>query len=257
MFLQDALPRTYETFDEGDPKAYGPDGVVRDGVRLRCKMTAMDAAPPQRAAPRSITTGMRMDRFYYPDGTEKPARTPRAERHLPAADADQHSANRPGFRTADAVTVDAGQALKDAAYAEMVRDNERAWMPDHMRVADAQVTVADAARPQGVSDADWARHLSIQDTCNAWRQDAAAVSTPPSGAFAPTGFGARAGDICTKNGVPGNLVERDGFLFCEVHQPGPTRSGASSGRDAAVGDRSLQDAAWRQMVEDQTNAWRT
>jgi hypothetical protein len=33
-------------FDEHDPRAYGPDGIVRDGVRLRCRMTAMDAKLP-------------------------------------------------------------------------------------------------------------------------------------------------------------------------------------------------------------------
>jgi hypothetical protein len=81
------------------------------------------------------------------------------------------------------------------------------------------------------------------------------VSTMPAGAYAPTGFGAHAGDICTKDGVPGNLVERDGFLFCQVTPVGATRSGTSRG-DAVVGDRSAQDAAWRQMVEDQQNEWR-
>jgi hypothetical protein len=42
---------------------------------------------------------------------------------------DQNSNNQPGFRFADAGTIDPGQALKDAAYSEMVHDltNARAW----------------------------------------------------------------------------------------------------------------------------------
>jgi hypothetical protein len=76
MFL-DAVPRQYETFDEGDPRAYGADGVVRDGVRLRCKMTAMDAAPPQRSnsVPMQIRTGLplrgpdSLARHYHIDGS--------------------------------------------------------------------------------------------------------------------------------------------------------------------------------------------
>jgi hypothetical protein len=96
----------------------------------------------------------------------------------------------------------AGQALKDAAYSEMCQDLQNAWKPDHQRVADTRHATADAARPQGVSDAEWQRELGIREMSDAWRQDAAAVSTPPAGAYAPVGLGANEGDIVTWNGAP-------------------------------------------------------
>jgi hypothetical protein len=260
----------YIAADADDPGAYGPDGLLRDGFKIRVPITMMDASLPlQRVAtvPRNISTGLTgkdsLDRYFFPDGSAKPARTPRAERQLPAADVDRYGANRPGFRDAASVrgVTDAGQAAKDSSYAEMCRDLQDAWKSPEQRTADAR-QVTDAACPAGVDPRDWAYHQRCQQDSEAWRTpapvfDAAAVQNPPAGAYCKAGVGANAGDVCSWNGAPGNLVERDGWLFCEVHQPGPTRSGASSGRDAAVGDRSAQDQAWRQMVEDQQNAWRT
>jgi hypothetical protein len=251
----------YIAADEGDPAAYGPDGLLRDGYKIRIPLLQMrDAAPPQRSAPRSITTGLRMDRFYFPDGTEKPARTPRMQR-LPAADADQYGANRPGFRTSDAVTVDAGQSLKNEAYEEMCLSLQDAWKSPEQRIADARQVTVDAACPAGVDPRDFAYHQRCQQDSEAWRTpapvfDAAAVENPPAGAYCKSGVGAKEGDVVTWNGAPARLVKRGDWLFPVVHQQGPTRSGTSSG-DAAVGDRSAQDAAWRQMVEEQQNAWRT
>jgi hypothetical protein len=111
-----------------------------------------------------------------------------------------------------------------------------------------------------VFPAEWARHQMIQELTDAWRTpaptlDAAAVTTAPAGAYAPTGYAAHAGDTCTLNGAPGNLVERAGWLFCEVTQPGPTRSGASAG-DAQPGTRAYVDAVWRELQEETQNAWR-
>jgi hypothetical protein len=212
-------------------------------------------------APRNIVTGLRLDKEFYPDGSPRPARTPRTPR-TSVADADPFIGNKPGFRDAAAVrgVTDAGQAAKDAAYSEMCRDLQDAWKPDHQRAADARQVTADAACPAGVDPRDFAYHQRCLQDSEAWRTpptvfDAAAVSTPPSGAFAPTGYGARAGDVCSLNGAPGNLVERDGWLFCEVTPVGATRSGTSSG-DALTG-RALVDSEWHALQERTQNAWRT
>jgi hypothetical protein len=89
------------------------------------------------------------------------------------------------------------------------------------------------------------------------------VSTPPAGAYAPVGLGANEGDIVTWNGAPARLVRRGEWLFPEVHQPGPTRSGTSSGRDAApprfmdtATAQKIKDAAWLESVERVSNAWK-
>jgi hypothetical protein len=252
----------YIAADADDPTAFDENGFLRDGYKIRVPITMMDLPMERmRSVPLSITTGLNLGKYYFPDGTEKPPRTPRTERSQPVVDADPYSDHKPGYRSdagAGRVTVDA----KAIAYDEMVRDLSTAWMSPESKaqneplISDTRRTTADV-RPLGISDSDWARHQMINDQANAWRtQDAPAVATPPSGAFAPVGLGANEGDICSQNGVPGNLVRRGDWLFCEVTPLGATRSGTSRG-DAAVGDRSLQDQAWRAMVEEQQNAWRS
>jgi hypothetical protein len=91
---------------------------------------------------------------------------------------------------------------------------------------------------------------------NAWRsQDAPAAQIAPLGAW-PLGFGRKAGDACSQDGASGVLVERDGWLWCEIRPMKATRSGTSSG-DTAVGTRDAVDQAWRAMVDDVSNAWKT
>jgi hypothetical protein len=247
-----------------DADAYGADGILKDGHSIRISMTDAKPMPLQRmgTVPMNIVTGLRLDKEFYPDGTPKPPRTPSTRNQV--ADADPYSANKPGFRTADAArgAMDAGQPAKDSAYSEMCQALERAWMPDHLRAADTRRTTADAARPAGVSDAEWAREQGIRQMSDAWRQDAAAVSTPPAGAYAPVGLGANEGDVVTWNGAPARLVKRGDWLFPVVHQQGATRSGTSAGdavprtMDAATAQK-IKDAAWLEMVERLNNEWRT
>jgi hypothetical protein len=218
-----------------------------------------DAAAAQRSAPLTITTGLRLDKEFYPDGSPRPPRTPR---HLPAADVDRYGANRPGFRTSDAVTADRGQAVKDAAYAEMCLDLQDAWKSPEQRIADARQVTADAACPAGVDPRDFAYHQRCLQDSEAWRTPPTVfVATPPAGAYCQAGVGANEGDIVTWNGAPARLVKRGNWLFPVVHQQGATRSGTSSGdavprtMDAATAQK-IKDAAYNEMVSDLTNAWK-
>jgi hypothetical protein len=268
MFLQDAVPpsrREYITVDEGNPAAYGPDGLLRDGYKIRIPITMMDASLPlQRmgAVPLNIVTGLRLDKEFYPDGSRRPAPTPRT----PVVDVDPFIGNKPGFRDAAAVraNTDAGQAAKDSAYSEMCRDLQDAWKPDHLRAADARRTTADAVRPLGVTNAEWARAEGIRQMCDAWRsQDAPAAQILPLGAV-PKHIGTvKAGDACTLDGAPGVYVDGgDGNLYCRTRPMHSTRSGTSSGdavpriMDAATAQK-IKDAAYNEMVTDISNAWRT
>jgi hypothetical protein len=152
----------YIAADADDPTAYGPDGLLRDGYRIRVPVELMDSVLPlQRAGtvPRNISTGLtgeyKLSRFFYADGSRKAdfvdgSRTPSRKGRRPVEpDENEFEGNdgmrdhRPGFRDAAAVrgVTDAGQAVKDAAYEEMCRYNENAWKSDHQRTADArQVT---------------------------------------------------------------------------------------------------------------------
>jgi hypothetical protein len=253
----------YIAADADDPTAYGPDGLLKDGYKIRVPVELMDSALPlQRMAtvPRSIRTGLegehRLDKYFFPDGSQKPARTPRT-RNQPVVDVDQFSDHKPGFRGADAArgVADAGRALQDAAYEAMVRDNERAWMPEHMRAADTRVTT-DAARPLGISDSEWARAEGIRQMCDAWKADAPAVQDLPAGRFP---LSAGEGNPCTIDGDAGTLQREGGYLVCRARPPiGPTRSGASSGDGMSAADaQAVKDRAWREMVDDVSNAWRS
>jgi hypothetical protein len=128
----------------------------------------------------------------------------------------------------------------------MVADLQDAWKPDHLRAAVARRTTADAMRPLGVSNAEWAREQGIREMSDAWRtQDAPAVQNLPVGRYP---LSAGEGNPCSKDGSPGRLVRQGDYLVCETRQPGPTRSGTSAG--------DAKDVAWREMVDQVTNAWR-
>jgi hypothetical protein len=270
----------YITADINDPSAYDEDGILKDGYRIRVPVEMMDSTLPlQRigTVPRNIVTGLNMQRFYFPDGESKadfaariaprqPARrVQRDQQEHQAEDAtvtEAYASHKPGYRVADAtVTQDAGQALKDAAYEEMVRDNENAWKSPEQMVADARQVTTDAACPAGIDPRDWAYHQRCQQDSEAWRTpapvfDAAAVENPPAGAYCKAGVGAREGDIVTWNGAPARLEKRGDWLFPVVHQQGPTRSGTSNG-DVAVVDRAAQDNAYREYCDRISNEWRS
>jgi hypothetical protein len=265
----------YIATDADDPTAYDENGFLRDGFKIRVPIEMMDSTLPlQRVAtvPRNISTGLRgkdsLDNYFFPDGSPKPARTPRPERTQQVVDANQFNDHRPGFRDAASVRgviAADGEALKNAAYNEMCHDLQDAWKPDYLRAADARLT-ADAGCPAGVDPRDFAYRQMCTDLQDAWKVppvfDAAAVETPPVGAYCKAGVGAKEGDIVTWNGAPARLVKRGDRLFPEVHQQGPTRSGTSSGdavprtMDAATAQR-IKDTAYEAMVTDISNAWRT
>jgi hypothetical protein len=264
MFAQDSFPprrREYITVDANDPAAYDERGILRDGYRIRIPIEMMDSAlpierigsaPSRRAAsgPLVITTGLRLDQYYYPDGSP---RAPRTQRH-PVADADQYSANKPGYRTADAAgsgrtTVDA----KADAYNSMVADLQTAWMAPWQKaqhVADAQRATADA----GVDARDAAYGESVHFITNQWRtQDAPAVQTLPAGRYP---ISAGEGNPCTKDGRPGVLTREGDYLVCSTHQPGATRVDAVPRTMSVADAQKIKDAAWNEMVTDLTNAWK-
>jgi hypothetical protein len=147
-------PRTYETYDEGDPRAY-KEGVVRDGVRLRVPITMIDASLPlQRVAtvPRNISTGLEgefaLKNFYAVDGSPKGPRRRKVQQRDPfgresgSFEEEDAAAHRPGFRDAAAVraNTDAGQAA--SSYAEMCRDLS---MPGSLIIC--ALLMLDARRP--------------------------------------------------------------------------------------------------------------
>jgi hypothetical protein len=257
----------YIAADADDPAAFGPDGLLRDGFKIRVPVELMDAKLPlQRVAtvPRNIVTGLTgkdsLDRYFFPDGTEKPARTPRTERHLPAADVDRYGANKPGFRTADAITVDDGEAIKNAAYNEMCHDLQDAWKTPEQRTADAR-QVTDAACPAGVDPRDFAYRQMCTDLQDAWKApaafDAAAVQDLPAGRYP---LSAGIGSICDLNGEQGTLQpDGAGYLVCKVtRHVGPTRADAVPPRTMSAADgQALKSAAWNEMVADLSSAWRS
>jgi hypothetical protein len=235
MFVNDAIPpsrREYIAADANDPAAYDAvTGILKDGYRIRVPIEMMDSTLPlQRVGttPMNIRTNLtgehRLDRYFFPDGSAKPARKIRLRAFDEVAESewvthDAHAAHKPGYRGAVADAA-AGQALKDAAYQEMVDDLSRQWMLDYQRAADAQRTTVDAARPQGISDGEWERERGIREMCDAWKGDSDGAETPiktKEGAQAPQGIwpvggtpvgltAAKAGDVCGTDGARGRLA---------------------------------------------------
>jgi hypothetical protein len=286
--MHDARRPSYIQHDIDDESAYDENGVIRDGHSVRVRLQEMRDA--SRNEPLVITTGLRLDREFYPDGTPKYRRDddpqPRRRRKVQARDPQGREAgsfeeetddHRPGHRLGDG----AGRATVDAAYNAMVADLTTAWMSPEQRaqnVSDAQRGTADV--PPGVSPSEWARHQRILQDADAWRTPAPTydagqetgsrtreIPSPPKGSvYAPVGYAAKAGDTVTFNGAPATLVERDGWLYAVMIDVGPTRSGRSSGgapptrnSDAMTADQgqAIKDAAWQAMVREQNEMWRT
>jgi hypothetical protein len=282
MITQDAFPprrREFITVDEGDPRAYGIDGLLRDGYKIRVPIEMMDSRLPiermRSSEPLIINTGL--PRSVY-DGIpgitassdarrsrKRVARDPMGREVGTYEEEDAAlSAHRPGYRVGDAArgTADAGQALKDAAYEEMCRDLSTAWMSPEQRgqngpsVSDARHATTAPARPLGVSNSDCARELNRREISDAWKSPAPALNAAPSGKWP---MSAGAGSACDLNGERGVLVEDgSGFLVCQVNRHvGPTRSDAAPPRfmDAATAQK-IKDAAWLESVERVSNAWK-
>jgi hypothetical protein len=292
MFTQDALPPRrpgeYILVDENDERAYGIDGLLRPGFKVRVPLVTLDAARlPFAAAPQTIRTGLvgehALRNFFHVDGSPRrrkvQMRDPQGRESGSFEEEDARisdglraaaSPHRPGFRTADVsrATVDTGQSLKDAAYSEMCDFVSRQWRgePEHQQTADAQRT-ADPPPPAGVSPSDWARHLTMVEDARAWMPKD--VDTSKIGAQAPhiLPLGAvpkhigtvKAGDRCTVDGADGVFVDGgDGNLYCKVRPMPTTRIDVTPPRfmDAATAQK-IRDAAWLESVERVSNAWRT
>jgi hypothetical protein len=262
------LPHVQHDLD--DDSAYDERGILRDGHAIRVPMREMRDANRSNA-PVVITTGLRLDREFYPDGTPRyrrdddpqPRRRRKVQQTDPTVTEDDH---RPGHRFGDA----AGRATVDAAYNEMVADLTSAWMSAEQRAqnaSDAQRVTADGVSP---------RDQYIRSMQDAWRTPPVvfdangpevaattrAVPDRPQGAWGPAGFAAKAGDPCTSNGAPGVRREKDGWLYCELTPVGPTRSsetvnpGDSMTVDIAAAQK-IRDAAYAEYVQRISQEWRT
>jgi hypothetical protein len=305
----------YIDADVNDPAAYEErDGqkILKDGYRVRIPVEMMDSELPvarifnARSAPQQLTPTViggnnvevmrEMRRAFYPNGDAKPSREVRDReraREQKAADvanaavafdAQYGGSHRPGFRFADTAGGTTNDARTDA-YNQYCADLQNQWKTPERMAADtadqAKRVTSDAARPQDVSETDWARAQMIagdgalayhqkhvrdnrfwqqeieppkiddasvareqrdRELADAWKAvDAPAVETPPVGAYCKAGVGANEGDIVTWNGAPARLEKRGDWLFPVVHQQGATRSGASAG-DAVPTSRSALDA---------------
>jgi hypothetical protein len=229
-------------------------------------------------APLIINSGMRLDREFFPDGTPKnPGDGPETRKRRKTVYRDPYGREGGTFEESDAVHHrphfgDADRSASETARAQLISDTASAWRSpeSNQHVADS---VSDASPPAGVSASEWARHQRMLQDAEAWRTptptfDAGpevapwsktrAVPDRPQGAWGPAGFAAKAGDPCTKDGAPGVLRERDGWLYCELTRLGPSRSSETVPVDRAtiVGDRSAQDAAWRELQERTNSEWR-
>lgn len=157
--------------DADNPLAFDENGILKDGYGFRVPLQMMDsAAPPRRASePLVIETGLGLGREFYRDGRRRKVQDPMGRESGTFEEEESNdamAAYRPGYRT----VADAGAiAARDAAYAEMIDDLTTAWMPEHMKVADAQRATADARPPAGVSAGEWARHQQIIEDSTAWR----------------------------------------------------------------------------------------
>jgi hypothetical protein len=89
------------------------------------------------------------------------------------------------------------------------------------------------------------------------KEGVAAPKVLPAEAWGEPRAGLKAGDPCTENGRQGVLRERNGYLYCETRTPEPTRADAMPPRTMTADQaQAIKDRAWREMVDDISNAWR-
>jgi hypothetical protein len=205
-------------------------------------MTAMDGRGTP-SDPLVINTGLDLGKHFHPDGT--PRRRDGSARR--SRQTDQTTVTDIG---GDRVDDASGAAAKTAAYNEMVADLQDAWKTPEQRAHTQRVT-ADATPPQGVTAADWAREQGIREMSDAWKpRDAAVPKILPVGAWPDTVQ--TEGASCSVDGALGTWTRgSDGYLYCRPKAMAATRA------DASVGTRDAVDQAWRAMVEEQANAWRS
>jgi hypothetical protein len=116
-----------------------------------------------------------------------------------------------------------GEALKSAAYEEYV-----AWLQD-----------------------EWAKVKPVSDV---------SIKPTPYGAWPATGTSVQEGGSCSINGRRGTWQQgEDGLLYCIPVDENISNTSNEDARprfmDAATAQK-IKDEAWREMVDDLTNAWR-
>jgi hypothetical protein len=243
IFMNDGKASTMRTMtmdderrrvEEENRRQLGPDGIIKDGGRYRVPLFLKDAAPiitttatlsrQERRAARQAAAALDAVKTVTVVTAEDARRVTEAKiatEKMIARDAEDYlNSHRPGWRgSTDAVNFTAS----DAAYNERKLADSEAW-----RRQDA------AYRPDLQTGAP----------------TRALASTPPVGAYAQAGFDAKAGDPCAFEGSPvGKLVERDGWLFCEIS--------GTSGDAVFTGDRAAQDQAWHELQQRTQDAWRS
>ena len=265
------MPTTPRRSDDDDPSnPIGPDGLLKDGHRLRVPLMMRDSANPSRGQLRG--SGTAADPYIIDSGLGQLA-------------LDSH---RPGFRFGDA-----DRSAGEMARLERMLQDSEAWRTDGNRYTSAiedpgpglgarsdpwlkrrrrrKSQIRDPmGREAGTiseeeNDSEIARQEMISDACNAWRKPpVAAALDAVSGDRWPLSAGE--GNPCMTNGQPGVLVKsEDGScLVCKVKPLAATRSGASKG-DAAPPPCSMttdeaakiNTEAWRAYVDQLQNAWRS
>jgi hypothetical protein len=286
-------PRRRRVYDAADPNAYGPDGLLRDGVSIRVGLA--DSAPPRPSEPMIITTNLpkelALKRFFFPDGSPRPAREPREARARPvpqqkdaatialdAAMADLGNPHKPGFRFADADRTTNDAAVE--AYNLYCRELGDAWKTPERKAQDAKdAQRTDPPKPDDFVEqfpGEWQRKLATDELVaesnrpapgTRWGDEGiekegsqAPKGIPPYGGF-PLNIGMTEGDICSVDGGRGRLVRRGDYLFCELEATKavtvpPTNRSSIDAMSVAEG-QAIKDAAWREMVDQVSNAWIT
>jgi hypothetical protein len=250
--MQDArpsVPARRRTVDDNDDD-FDEHGILRDGRSIRTPMLEMRDTN-RNSAPLIITSGLRLDLEFYPNGTLRDRRGGSARR---ARQTDQTTV------TDNRVDDAAGAAAKTAAYNEMVADLQDAWKSPEQRAHTQRVT-ADATPPQGVSAADWAREQGIREMSDAWKpRDAAVPKVLPVGAWPDTVQ--TEGASCSFDGQSGVWTRgADGFLYCKPKamtstRVPPTNPSTDARTMSAADAEAIKSAAWNEMVADLNSAWK-
>jgi hypothetical protein len=158
----------------------------------------------------------------------------------------------------------------ETAHGEMVTDLQTQWMTPERKaqhIADTRRMVADAARGIDARDAAYAEMCN--DLVNAWRpKDGGDYRPAVEGAQAPKGIwpvggtpvhltSAKEGDLCATDGGRGRLVNRGGFLFCELEPMPTTRADAVPRTMTNDQAQAIKDQAYQEYCQYITSAWKT
>jgi hypothetical protein len=251
-----SMPVARKRFTVADAPDILPDGAV---LHVPAQEMRDSARRFGGTGPLVINSGMRLDRFYFPDGTPKNSGDepePRRRRKTYGREGGrfEESDHRPHF-------ADADRSASERARAERMALDAQAWMSPEQRaqnVSDAQRATADAP-PAGVDARAWARELTRRETQDAWKTAplgtgvlTQAMESLPPGRFP---MSAGVGTICDLNGEQGTLQpDGSGYLVCKVtRRVGPTRVEPTN--RGATGDRAAVDRAWEELQEATRSAW--